>query len=182
MTITRRKLLCSALLLPLLSLSQAQAGWDPREQKDIESKARQTLQDFRAKDPSLKSFFSKAAGWAVFPTVGKGGIGIGGAYGEGVLYQGGKVVGYADVKQLTIGFQLGGQAYSELIFFKTRKAVERFKQEKLEFDAQVSAVAATKGAAANVDYSKDVAVFTLVKGGLMYEATVGGQHFGFTPK
>ena len=99
-----------------------------------------------------------------------------------LLYEGGKVVGYADLKQLTIGFQLGGQAYSELIFFKTPKAVERFKRERLEFDAQVSAVAATKGAAANVDYSHSVAVFTLVQGGLMYEASVGGQSFGFTSK
>jgi lipid-binding SYLF domain-containing protein len=177
---TRRQLLITTLLLPLLS--QAQAGWDPREDKGIEGKARETIKAFKEKDPSLKSFFESAAGWAVFPTVGKGGLGIGGAYGEGVLYQGGKVVGYTNLKQLTIGFQWGGQAYSELIFFKTAKAVNHFKQEKLEFDAQASAVAATVGAAANADYRHDVAVFTLVKGGLMYEATIGGQHFGFTPK
>jgi lipid-binding SYLF domain-containing protein len=180
MPISRRKLLLGALILPF-SL-QAQAGWDPRKGKEIEQKASETLNEFRRQDPSLSSFFASAAGWAVFPTVGKAGFGIGGAYGEGVLYQGGKVVGYADLKQVTVGFQLGGQAYSELIFFRSQSAVERFKKEKLEFDAQVSAVAATKGAAANVDYSHDVAVFTLVKGGLMYEASVGGQSFGFTPR
>lgn len=180
MPISRRKLLFSALTL--LLTAHAQAGWNPSGGAEIEKKASETLREFRRQDPSLEAFFKKAAGWAVFPTVGKGGFGIGGAYGEGVLYEGGKVVGYADVKQVTIGFQFGGQAYSELIFFKNKRAVERFKQEKLEFDAQVSAVAATKGAAANVDYSNDVAVFTLVKGGLMYEATVGGQHFGFTPR
>ena len=180
MHINRRKLLISTLTL--LIAGPLQAGWDPGERAEIERKAHDTVQEFSRKDPSLQRFFSKAAGWAVFPTVGKGGIGIGGAYGEGVLYQGGKVVGYTDVKQLTIGFQFGGQAYSEIIFFKDKAAVDRFKAEKLEFDAQASAVAATVGAAANADYSKGVAVFTMVKGGLMYEATIGGQSFGYTPR
>lgn len=179
----RNKKLLNGLfsLIFLLAAGSSQAGWDPSEKSEIRQQSTQTLKDFRKKDPSLKRFFNNAAGWAVFPTVGKGGFGIGGAYGEGVLYEGGKVVGYADLKQVTIGFQLGGQAYSEIIFFKNKAAVERFKSDNLEFDAQISAVAATKGAAANADYSSNVAVFTLVKGGLMYEASVGGQHFSFTP-
>jgi len=180
MPIQRRQLLTAALTL--LIAAPLQAGWDPGKRQEIEIKAQETVRAFRAKDPSLKRFFDNAAGWVVFPTVGKGGIGIGGAFGEGVLYQGGKAVGYANVKQLTIGFQFGGQAYSEIVFFKDEAAVKRFKAEKVEFDAQVSAVAATVGAAANADYSSGVAVFTLVKGGLMYEATVGGQHFSYTPR
>lgn len=180
MSINRRQFLLSSLVM--LATPSVHAGWDPDERKDIEAKSRDAVREFRSKDPSLKRFFNTAAGWAIFPTVGKGGIGIGGAYGEGVLYEGGKVAGYANVKQLTIGFQFGGQAYSEIIFFKSKADVARFKAEKLEFDAQVSAVAATVGAAANADYSSGVAVFTMIKGGLMYEASVGGQHFGFTPR
>lgn len=104
---------------------------------------------------------------------------VGGAYGNGIVYANDRKIGYSTLKQLTVGFQLGAQVYSELIFFKDEKTLERFKSEKVEFDAQISAVAVTLGAAANADYSDGVAVFTLTKGGLMYEASLGGQHFSF---
>jgi len=142
----------------------------------------QTIADFKGSDPSLQAFFDKAYGYAVFPSVGKGGIGIGGAYGKGKVYRKGKLIGYTSLTQLTIGFQLGGQAYSEIIFFKDSRALNDFTGGNFEFGAQVSAVAVTAGASANADYSGGVAVFTRAKGGLMYEATVGGQKFGFTPK
>ncbi|MHC4993836.1 MAG: YSC84-related protein, partial [Planctomycetota bacterium] len=99
-----------------------------------------------------------------------------------VLYEEGSPVGYCDLSQGSIGFQLGGQVYSELIFFETHTALLNFKSGEFAFAAQASAVAATAGAAANVDYDGGVAVFTQAKGGLMYEASIGGQKFTFEPK
>jgi lipid-binding SYLF domain-containing protein len=113
--------------------------------------------------------------------VGKGGIGVGGAYGKGEVYHRGRMVGYSSITQLTLGFQLGGQAYSEIIFFRDRSDLDDFRAGNFEFGAQASAVAVTAGASANAGYSDGVAVFTLVKGGLMYEATIAGQKFNFTP-
>lgn len=169
-------------LLLTLTCGLANAGWDPAKQTKLQREAAETIRAFQQKDPSLSRFFQSAAGWAVFPTVGKAGFWVGGAYGEGVVYEGGKAIGFSELKQLSVGFQFGGQAYSEIIFFKNKAAIDRFKAEKLEFDAQASAVIADKGAAMNADYTGGVAVFTMVKGGLMAEASVGGQHFTFTPK
>jgi len=158
------------------------AGWNPDEEKNLVQEANATVKEFQQKDPSLKNFFSKAEGWAVYPTVGKAGFWVGGAYGKGAVYKRGKHIGYSELKQVSIGLQFGGQTYSEIIFFGDKAALERFKSEKFEFDAQVSAVAADKGAAANADFHNGVAVFTLTKGGLMAEASVGGQGFSYTPK
>jgi lipid-binding SYLF domain-containing protein len=130
----------------------------------------------------MKVFFEKAYGYAVFPTVAKAGMGIGGAYGKGKVYEKGTLIGTSSLTQLTIGFQLGGQAYSEIIFFKDKKALDDFKSGNFELGAQASAVAVTAGASADADYDKGVAIFTQAKGGLMYEASVGGQKFSFKPK
>ncbi len=143
--------------------------------------AQETVDLFKKTDPDLARFFESAAGYAVFPSVGKGGIGIGGAYGSGVLFQRGKAVGTTTLSQVTIGLQLGGQAYSEVIFFQTEKALADFKEGNFAFSAQVSAVALASGASANAKYQQGVAVFTAAKGGLMYEASVGGQKFGYEP-
>ena len=173
------KLLIS-LILTLMSLfaSNAIAGWDPNAEDD----ARKTIVAFKKADPKLDRFFAKAYGYAVYPTVGKGGMGIGGAYGSGTVFQQGKVIGSSRLTQLTIGFQFGGQAYSEIIFFKDKAALERFKKGNFELSAQASAVAVTAGASADIDYSSGVAVFTMAKGGLMYEASVGGQVLSFEAK
>lgn len=153
------------------------AGWDP----DTRADARQAIADFKKADPSLKRFFSSSYAYAVFPTVGKGGFGIGGAYGEGIVFRGGNAIGETSLTQLTIGFQLGGQAYREIIFFRDKATLRAFQQGSFELSAQASAVAATFGASADADFENGVAVFTLVKGGLMYEASVGGQKFGYEP-
>lgn len=168
---------CTALLVfaLLLNPATAVAGWDP----DRLAAARQAASEFRKADPSLQRFFESSHGYAVFPTVGKGGFGIGGAYGSGVLFSGGKAVGETSLTQLTIGFQLGGQAYREIIFFRDRAAMDAFKRGNFELSAQASAVAATLGASADADFENGVAVFTLAKGGLMYEASVGGQKFDY---
>lgn len=161
--------------LLLIAPQFALAGWDP----DKPSEAKQAISEFKKADPSLSRFFKSAHAYAVFPTVGKGGFGIGGAYGSGVVFKGGKAVGEASLKQVTIGFQLGGQAYREIIFFRDAKTFKDFTQGNYELSAQASAVAATSGASTNVDYDSGVAVFTLAKGGLMYEASIGGQKFDY---
>jgi lipid-binding SYLF domain-containing protein len=127
----------------------------------------------------MKKLFDNAVGYVIFPNVGKGGLGIGGAAGNGVVYEKGKMIGKAKLTQINIGFQAGGQAYREVIFFETFKDLDRFKQNKLQFSAQISAVAAKAGASANVKYAEGVLIFTQQKGGLMYEASVGGQKFKF---
>jgi lipid-binding SYLF domain-containing protein len=172
-----KKILGMILVISLGWSASAAFGWDPREAADQEAKAQAAIAAFKEKDPSIQAFFDAAAGYVVIPTVGKGGIGIGGARGKGLLYEGGEATAVVTLTQLTIGFQWGGQAYSEFIFFETADDVERFKQGNYELGAQASAVAVTMGASADANYSSGVAVFTQAKGGLMYEATVGGQKF-----
>jgi lipid-binding SYLF domain-containing protein len=159
------------------SPSRSLAGDDEEAVKD----ARATVADFKKADPSISKFFESAAGWVVFPTVGKGGLGIGGAGGSGVLFEKGSPVGKASLVQVTIGLQAGGQAYSELVFLESASALGDFKKSQFALAAQVSAVAAAAGASANAKYERGVAVFTLAKGGLMYEASVGGQKFKYEP-
>jgi lipid-binding SYLF domain-containing protein len=135
--------------------------------------------EFIAADGFMKGLFERSYGYVIFPNVGKGGIGVGGAAGNGVVYEQNQIVGMAKLSQVSIGFQAGGQAYREVIFFESRKALDRFKSSQLEFSADVSAVAVKAGASANAKYAKGVMVFTMQKGGLMYEASVGGQKFKF---
>jgi hypothetical protein len=143
--------------------------------------AHATIAVFKKTDPGLSRFFDGAAGYVVFPTVTKGAIGIGGAGGSGIAFEKGHAIGKASLTQVTLGLQLGGQAYSEIIFFESAAALTDFKKGSLALAAQVSAVAAAAGAAANANYQNGVAVFTSGKGGLMFEASVGGQKFGFEP-
>jgi lipid-binding SYLF domain-containing protein len=149
---------------------------------DIERQAATALAKARRNDPSLVTVLNKSAGYAVFPSVGKGAAGVGGAYGKGVLYENGRVVGYCDLSQATIGFQLGGQAYTQIIAFETRQAVQTFKEGNFRFGAQATAVALQSGAGANAKFTEGVAVFTMDEAGLMYEASVGGQKFSYQPK
>lgn len=148
---------------------------------EINAAANSAVSTAQASDPSLATMMRNAAGYAVFPTVGKGAVGVGGAYGKGVLYENGVPVGYCDVSQATIGLQLGGQAYTEIIVFETKQALDKFKTGNFAFDAQASAVALKSGAGANAKYDNGVAVFTMGEKGLMYEASIGGQKFTYTP-
>ena len=135
----------------------------------------------KEKDPGMEKIFSDAVGYAVYPSVGKGGLGIGGAHGNGWVYEGGELIGKSSLTQVTIGLQFGGQAYSEIVFFQTRQALDNFKEGKLKLDAQASAIAITARASADLAYRNGVAIVTMAKGGLMYEASVGGQKFSFKP-
>jgi lipid-binding SYLF domain-containing protein len=146
---------------------------------DIRDDAKVALTKAQACDPTLTGIFNAAAGYAVFPSIGKGAAGIGGAYGKGVFYADGKAVGYCDLSQATIGAQLGGQSYTEIICFVDTNSVDRFKQGKCRFDAQATAVALKSGAGADAKYRDGVAVFTMDAAGLMAEASIGGQEFSY---
>jgi lipid-binding SYLF domain-containing protein len=136
---------------------------------------------FKEKDPGMAKVFADAYGYVIFPTVGKGAIGIGAARGKGDVFERGKRIGRSTLTQVTVGFQLGGQAYSEVIFFKDKTALDDFKRGNFEFDAQVSAIALTARASRDLAYNRGVAIVTMAKGGLMYEASVGGQKFSYKP-
>ncbi len=148
----------------------------------LERDADATVRMFQRMDSSLDRFFNSSAGYAVFPKVTKGAAGIGAAHGNGLVYQGGRIVGYTELTQATIGVQLGGQTYSELIFFQDAYNLDRFKRGEMQFSAQASAVAAAQGKAANADYAEGVAIFTMGESGLMFEASVGGQKFSYRDK
>ena len=147
-------------------------------------------------------FFAKSYGYAVFPTIGKGGLGVGAAHGSGRVYEQGKYVGDATMTQVTVGFQAGGQAFSQIIFFEDKRSFDEFTSGNFEFGAGVSAVAITSGVSGSAgttgasagasggkndagtkgQYHKGMAVFTVAKGGLMYEASLGGQKYKYKAK
>ena len=149
------------------------------DKADRTKAVKEALAAFEAKDPSLAEAIAQAPGYAMFPTVGKGGLGIGGAHGSGQVVEKGAPVGETSLTQVTVGLQLGGQSYSELILFENAKVLADFKQGNFKFSAQVSAVAITSGASKNAKFQNGVKVLTLAKGGLMYEASVGGQKFSY---
>ena len=182
-TLTRTLLLPVLLVLPLAADEYSEA-----------------LDTFKAAGQS-GHFFGKCYGYALFPSIGKGGIGIGGAHGSGRVYRGGAHVGDATMNQVTIGAQFGGQAFSQIIFFEDKRAFDNFTSGNFEFGAQATAVALTAGASASAGttgatagasgnkhkattasgYQGGMSVFTIAKGGLMYEATLGGQKFSYKP-
>lgn len=171
-----------AITLFVLTVSGGAFGWDPRKEQSLIDNARQVEKDFLEKDPTLQAFFDQAAGWVSYPTVGKGAIGVGGATGSGIAFDSDRnILGKSRISQITIGFALGGQAYSQIVFFETEDDLEHFKQGNLEFAAQASAVAVTARAALDAKYESGVAVFTMAQGGLMYEASIGGQKLSFEP-
>ena len=158
------------------------SGWKPSKNFNNENKANlktiEALKKFK-RIGRLKPYFKEAAGFAVFPNIAKAGLGFGGARGSGEVFEDGKVIGSTTVTQLSFGFQLGGQAFSQIIFFQNKRDLERFTDGNFEFGASASAALITEGANASVDYTKGVAVMTFSKGGLMYEASIGGQKFTF---
>lgn len=157
-----------------------------------------TIALFKKADES-RDFFNTAYGYAVFPLVGKAGVGIGGAYGKGRVYEKGRYIGDTSMKQLSVGFQLGGEGYSQMIFFADETALRRFTRGEFEFGAEATAVAITVGANARAgttgvtagasvekdkgknigEYQNGMAVFTVSRGGLMYQAALQGQKFSY---
>jgi hypothetical protein len=191
-----QKLFKAGFLVPLLSLLLLAGA---PAQADEYSDA---VNSFRNAGESGR-FFDSAYGYAIFPTIGKAGFIVGGAYGEGRVYAAGQYVGNTSMTQLTAGWQLGGQAFTQIIFFQNRTAFEEFTSGNFEFSAQATAVAITAGVSADASttgglsagasggrndattahggYRRGLAVFTIAKGGLMFEAVLGGQKFSYTP-
>ncbi len=172
----------SALLIAAICLlysGSSLLAFEPDTGDELQLSVAKAILDLKKADPGMEKFFENAAGYAVFPRVGKGGIGIGGAYGKGLVIVGDKAVGSTSLSQATIGFQLGGQVYSQFIFFEDDVSLGHFQRGNFEFGAQASAVAVTLGASADANYDGGVAVFTQTGGGLMYEATISGQKFKY---
>jgi lipid-binding SYLF domain-containing protein len=149
--------------------------------EDLKAKAEEAVQNFKLADPTLTNFFNKAVGYAILPSVGEGGFIIGGEHGDGLVYEKGKVTGKVTMTEISIGAQVGGGKFSEVIFFQTAAALKSFKKDKYEMSADAKASLAASGAAANAKYQQGMAVFTLPKSGAMVAAAVGGQKFEFKP-
>lgn len=171
-----KKTLFTFLTLTFIGFSSASFS-----QKNDVKKADETIQTFKKEDPGMTQVFKVAYGYVVFPGIGKGGLGVGGAHGKGTVYEQGKAMADASMTQVTVGFQAGGQKYAEVVFFETEAAFDKFMSNDFEFSAQVSAIALKSGASADAKYRDGIMVFTMGIGGLMYEASIGGQKFKSDP-
>jgi lipid-binding SYLF domain-containing protein len=190
----RLRIIGITILAVLLLAGTASAA---REVEDYS----QTINDFK-KSSDVAPFFDTAYGYAVFPNIGKAGLGIGGSHGKGQVYKGGEVTGFTSLTHLSVGFQAGGQAYSQVVFFEDESAYNSFTSGNFEFDASASAIAVTASAGASAStegsgagassggsggshatagYRKGMLVFVIGKGGLMYDASIGGQKYSFKP-
>jgi lipid-binding SYLF domain-containing protein len=174
-----KKLPVALIALSMIFISTLSQAWEPDTNNKLDLSVQQAIIKAKDRDPSMTKWFDAAYAYAVFPKVGKGGIGIGGAYGKGLVIHGDNTAGKTSLSQITIGFQLGGQVYSEYIMFRDKTAFDHFTRGNFEMGAQVSAVAIKLGASADADYDGGVAVFTIAEGGLMYEASIGGQKFKY---
>jgi lipid-binding SYLF domain-containing protein len=172
-----------AAMLAFSAVGFARTGHAAPTQKDTDliNEADHTIAVYRRADPGIDAFFRQSVGYVVFPGAGKGGLGIGGAHGTGVLYEHGSPVGKVSMSQVTIGAQAGGQEFSEIVFFQVPKPMNDLKMGNYSVAAQVSAVALSAGASAKARFKNGIAVFTATKGGLMLEASVGGQKLSYTP-
>jgi lipid-binding SYLF domain-containing protein len=160
------------LILPRLLWAQ-----DDKDKLLKDSKAAENA--FIKTDADMSKLFKNSYAYVIFPNVGKGAVVVGGSGGNGTVFEHGKPIGTAKMVQVTVGAQVGGQAYREVIFFENKDALDRFKRNNLEFSGQVSAVAAKAGASADIKYREGVAVFTEEISGLMLEASIGGQKFTY---
>jgi lipid-binding SYLF domain-containing protein len=152
---------------------------DRDERQELKNDAEKALKKFKEKDPQLQSHLEGAAGYAIFPNVGKGAYILGGAAGNGIVYENGEIVGYTELRQIDIGFQLGGQAFSELIIFRTPEALEEFKNGNFEFEGSASAVIWDKGRGEAIQFQDGVGVALMPKAGAMVGISVGGQKFNY---
>ena len=173
--------LAAVLAFAALGLARMSHAGSAEEDAQLIREANQTIDVYRRADPGIDTFFKRSVGYAVFPGIGKGGLGIGGAHGKGVLFQNGNPVGKVTMSQVTLGAQVGGQEFSQIVFYEVPKTLNELKADKAAFSAEASAVAVNKGAAAKARFQNGIAVFTAAKGGLMFEASIGGQKFSYTP-
>ena len=177
----KKSIMNIAAIIGLTMTSQfSMAQTDESNAKFIQE-SKEVLAKLTKKSPNLQSYYDQSYGYAVFPKVTKVGVSLGGAAGKGIVFKNHLAISMSKLKQLTFGLQFGAQKYSEVIFFQNEKAFEQFMNKKLKFDGQASAVALKKGTSADLSYSYGVAVFTQAIGGLMFEASIGGQHFSNQP-
>jgi lipid-binding SYLF domain-containing protein len=168
--------------LSLLCLASCETAPETRsEREDLHGDVQATIDSFTEKDSSMRELFETAYGYAIYPHVTKGGLVLGGASGQGEVFEQGRLIGYSRITQGTVGAQIGAQTYQEVIFFENEAALNRLKDGEFAFAAQASAVIAAEGASADADYQDGVLVFTSPIGGAMAEASVGGQNFSFEP-
>ncbi len=165
----------------LVLASTAPAAADKGSNEQLAADVRSALQRFEEKDGSFGSTLDEAVGYAIFPEVAKGGFIVGGARGQGEVYEGGKLIGHGHLSQGTIGFQIGGQKFAEIIMFETQSALNRFKRNRFELSAEATATAADQGGAAKAKYADGVAIIILPTAGLMAEASIGGEKLRFSP-
>jgi lipid-binding SYLF domain-containing protein len=168
----------SLLMLTFLFTSFAAQAQDSREERLMDD-AENAKSELTESNKLMQHMFDNAYGYAILPNVGKGAAGIGAAAGSGIVYEQGKVIGSVKMKQLTVGLQVGGEAYREVIFFEDKETLERFKTNELEFAAQTSAAAINSENYKDASYKDGVLVFTQKKTGLMYDASIGGQKFNY---
>ena len=181
----QRKPLIATVSLFSLSMLLAGCSTAPRTtagRQDLHDQVVAQLNDYKRTAPDLQNLLDNSAGYAMFPDVGKGAVVVGAAYGHGEVFSHGRSLGWADIRLGSVGAQVGGQEYSELIVFKTQDALDRFRNNQFTFGANATAVALTSGAAATPEFTNGVAVFTKTEGGLMAEASLSGQEFTFTPR
>ena len=181
MTSTRQAIIVMALVIGLVAACST--GSVTKEERDtLFKEAQASRQEWNKVDPQFEAFAKKGYGWAFFPEITKGGFVVGGAHGRGVVYEKGQHIGYADLTQMSVGFQAGYQDYSQLIVFENQPAMEKFKRNEIDFGANASAVVADKGAAMGAPFVDGVAVFVRPTGGAMAEASLGGQQIAYLPK
>ncbi|MCH4822281.1 hypothetical protein ML462_03765 [Gramella lutea] len=150
-----------------------------KDKENLVVDAKYALEELKENNADVAKLADDAYGYVIFPNVGKGAFIAGGAAGNGVVYQGGKQIGWAKLRQVDVGLQIGGEAFREAIFFQTEQDLDEFKSSELEFTGGVSAVAITEGASKTVNFEDGMAVVTMPKGGAMIEISVGGQKFKY---
>lgn len=173
--------LSKLLFATVLCMSMSVFAQKSDKDKKIINDAQEAKKEFIAKNKALESQFNNATAYVIFPNVGKGALVVGAASGNGAVYKGGKLVGMASMTQLDIGAQIGGEAYSEVIFFNSEEAFKKLKNNELEFTSQIAAVAVEEGASLNTKFNDGMAVYVMPKAGLMAEVSVGGQKFEYRP-
>lgn len=169
-------------LLAVFLMVAAGCQGAPKTQEDRQeliNKSQAALASLSEQDPGLSKVIGDSAGYAIFPSVGKGGLVVGGAYGRGTVYQGGAQIGFAELTQASIGLQLGGQTYIELLVFQDAKALEKFQSSEFGLGADASAVAVKAGASSSANFKDGIAVFSMPKAGAMFEVSVNGQKFKY---
>ncbi len=170
-------ILCGAVILSGCAI----APQEPEARAVLSAEVNEAIAVLKAKDSGIQQFFDKSYGYAVLPKVFKGAFWVGGAFGRGEVFEQNKMVGYSDMSQATLGFSFGGEFFREIVFFRDKTDLDRFKAEEYTFSAQVTGVALTAGAAAKADYKAGMAVFIATDTGLMVDASLGGQKFKYAP-